>query len=218
MSLLLQYIAEGEHQQQDFKLRIDDAKKIAITLSAFSNCQGGRLLIGVKDNGNIAGLKSVEEEYHMIEAAATMYCKPAVKVTPTVVREQGKNVLIISLDPAVNRPVFAKNPDEKWRAYLRKADENFMMNRVLAKSLALLPEDKNTFAFTPQILSFLKEMQVRDSFGFNITRRKLKVSPKTAEQLLAILIRWDVIGYEVNAHGIQYFVEKDPELSELYQD
>ena len=30
-------IAEGEHQQQDFKFEISDARKIAKTLSAFSN-------------------------------------------------------------------------------------------------------------------------------------------------------------------------------------
>ena len=61
-------IAEGEHQQQDFKFEISDARKIAKTLSAFANTDGGRLLIGVKDNGKIAGVRSEEEKY-MIEAA-----------------------------------------------------------------------------------------------------------------------------------------------------
>ena len=59
-------IAEGEHQQQDFKFEISDARKIAKTLSAFANTDGGRLLIGVKDNGRIAGVRSEEEKY-MIE-------------------------------------------------------------------------------------------------------------------------------------------------------
>ena len=45
-------IAEGEHQQQDFKFEISDARKIAKTLSAFAN---------TKDNGKIAGVRSEEE-------------------------------------------------------------------------------------------------------------------------------------------------------------
>ena len=56
-------IAEGEHQRQDFKFEISDARKIAKTLSAFANTDGGRLLIGVKDNGKIAGVRSDEEQY-----------------------------------------------------------------------------------------------------------------------------------------------------------
>ena len=62
-------IAEGEHQQQDFKTRIDDSRKIARTLVAFANADGGRLLIGVKDNGTVSGVR-VDEELHMVEAAA----------------------------------------------------------------------------------------------------------------------------------------------------
>ena len=70
-------IAEGEHQMLDFKFEVSDFRKIARTLVAFSNTDGGRLLVGVKDNGTIAGVRS-EEEYFMIEGAARIYCKPEV--------------------------------------------------------------------------------------------------------------------------------------------
>lgn len=72
-------ISEGEHVCQDFKFAISDARKIAKSLSAFANTQGGRLLVGVKDNGKIAGVRS-EEEIYMIDAAAQMYCQPPVKL------------------------------------------------------------------------------------------------------------------------------------------
>ena len=74
---IYQLIEAGEHQQQDFKFEISDARKIAKTLSAFSNTDGGRLLVGVKDNGKIAGIRS-EEEIYMIEAAAKLYCHPQI--------------------------------------------------------------------------------------------------------------------------------------------
>ena len=56
-------IAEGEHQQLDFKFEISDASKIARSLVAFANTDGGKLLIGVKDNGVIRGIRSDEEKY-----------------------------------------------------------------------------------------------------------------------------------------------------------
>ena len=73
-------IAQGEHQQLDFKFEISDAKKIAKTFVAFANTDGGTLLIGVKDNGAIAGVRSEEEKF-MAESAAKMYCNPEVEFT-----------------------------------------------------------------------------------------------------------------------------------------
>ena len=73
-------IEQGEHQQLDFKFEVSDSKKIARTLSGFGNTDGGRLLIGVKDNGAISGVRS-EEEYYMIEAASKMYTHPEVPFT-----------------------------------------------------------------------------------------------------------------------------------------
>ena len=67
-------ILEGEHQMLDFKFEISDSRRIARSLAAFANTDGGRLLVGVKDNGAIAGVRS-DEEIHMIQAAAEMYCR-----------------------------------------------------------------------------------------------------------------------------------------------
>jgi predicted HTH transcriptional regulator len=94
MSELKALIAQGEHQQLDFKFRIDDSKKIARTLCAFANTDGGRLLIGVKDNGKIAGVDP-NEEIHMIQAAVEMYCSPKLEFEHRVWQEDMKLVLDI---------------------------------------------------------------------------------------------------------------------------
>ena len=65
-------ISQGEHEEQDFKFAISDARKIARSVSAFANNRGGRLLVGVKDNGTIAGVRS-EEDIFVVEQAARMY-------------------------------------------------------------------------------------------------------------------------------------------------
>ncbi len=78
-------IEEGEHEHQDFKFQISDARKIARSISAFANNDGGHLLIGVKDNGKIAGVRS-EEEMFMIEQAAEMYCRPHKKWSTACIR------------------------------------------------------------------------------------------------------------------------------------
>jgi predicted HTH transcriptional regulator len=122
-------IAEGEHQQLDFKFEISDARKIARTLSAFSNTDGGRLLIGVKDNGRISGVRS-DEEYYMVESAASLYCKPEVAFKTWNHQVEGKNVLEIYIPPSEHRPVYARDQYQRWLAYIRVADENILANII----------------------------------------------------------------------------------------
>jgi predicted HTH transcriptional regulator len=123
-------IEEGEHQQQDFKFCISDSKKIARSLVAFANTDGGRLLIGVKDNGKIAGVRS-EEEYYMVEAAARIYSKPMIEFTTRQHFIDGKTVLEIMIEPSTDKPHYAVDENGKWWAYFRKDDENRLANKVM---------------------------------------------------------------------------------------
>ena len=99
-------IAEGEHQKQDFKFEISDACKIAKTLSAFANTEGGRLLIGVKDNGRIAGIRSEEEKY-MIDAAAELYCSPTINYSMQPYQIEGRTILIVQIEESKQKPIYA---------------------------------------------------------------------------------------------------------------
>ena len=125
-------IAEGEHQQQDFKTRIDDSRKIARTLVAFANADGGRLLVGVKDNGTVSGVR-VDEELHMIEAAAEMYCQPAVEFRTQVWKADVRSVLEVVVEPSRQRPHRSEDEEGQWNTYLRLEDENIRVNAVLSR-------------------------------------------------------------------------------------
>jgi len=122
-------IAEGEHEQQDFKYQISDARKIARSISAFANHNGGHLLIGVKDNGKIAGVSS-DEEIYMVEQAAQLYCRPAQQVKFSIYHVAGKAVVKADIAPATQKPVLAPDENGKYRAYFRVADENILASRI----------------------------------------------------------------------------------------
>ncbi len=122
-------IAEGEHQHLDFKFEISDARKIARTFSAFANTEGGKLLVGVKDNGNITGIRTDEEAY-MIESAADLYSKPRVAYSLKTWEIDGKTILEVDIPASKLRPHLAPWKDDKWRAFVRVADENFLANSI----------------------------------------------------------------------------------------
>lgn len=129
-NFLLKLIQQGEHQTQDFKFCITDSKKIARSLVAFANTDGGRLLIGVKDNGSIAGVRS-EEEYYMVEAAARIYSKPMIEFTTKQHFIDGKTVLEVMIKPSSDKPHYAVDENGKWWVYFRKEDENRLANKVM---------------------------------------------------------------------------------------
>ena len=127
-------IAEGEHQRQDFKFAISDARKIARSISAFANREGGRLLIGVKDNGAVAGVRN-EEDVYMIETAAQIYCAPAQEIKFTAYRVgDGAIVVVAEISQALTRPVRAQEPDGTWRSYYRVADENIVASPLMVRA------------------------------------------------------------------------------------
>ncbi len=186
-------IAQGEHQQQDFKFEISDARKIAKTLSAFSNTDGGRLLIGVKDNGRIAGVRS-EEEVYMIEAAARLYCVPEVSYTTQAVVVEGKTVLLVQIDKCAEKPVCAKNENDKLLAYVRVKDENILATTVHLRVWQQEGSAKGEWMqFTEKEQLLLDWLNTESILSLNRYCRKTGTTRRAAEHLLAKFVRYDIV-------------------------
>lgn len=136
---LQRLISEGEHQQQDFKYRVSDARKLAKSVSAFANTDGGRLLIGVRDDGQMSGVRS-EEEIYMMHQAAYRYCRPEASIKFDTYHVDGRTIVVATVPPSDRRPVCALDEDDRPRAYIRIADENIVASPV---HLAIWREAQN---------------------------------------------------------------------------
>ena len=126
---LLGLISEGEHQQQDFKYRVSDAVKLAKSVSAFANTEGGRLLIGVRDDGHLSGVRS-EEEIYMMHQAAYRYCRPEASIKFDTYHVEGRTIVVTTVPPSDRRPICAIDETGKSCAYIRIADENIVASPV----------------------------------------------------------------------------------------
>ena len=199
-------ISEGEHQQLDFKFEITDARKIAKTLVAFANTDGGRLLIGVKDNGAIAGMRS-DEEYYMVESAANMYCRPEVRFNVREWTVNGKKVLEIIITRSAEKPHFAVTHEGKWLAYLRVGDQNLLANRVLLKVWKLEKNEKGVFVkFTETEKSLLEYLESHTSITLSGFTRMAKISRDRAEAILIKFILLKTIRIIFTENGTFYSI------------
>lgn len=201
MSSLHTYIREGEHQTQDFKFRVDDAKKIARTIAAFANTDGGRLLIGVKDNGKVVGVNP-EEEFHIIQGAAALYCKPEVTIKTNVLKDKHKLVLEVIVDKVENKPVMAKDEHDKWKVYIRRADHTLLANKILLgiwkrnKMNTAVPQ---TFDENEQLL--LATIKEHKSMTISKLYRTVELKKSYIDKLLVLFVCWNILKMDITPTG-----------------
>jgi predicted HTH transcriptional regulator len=189
---VLTYISEGEHLKQDFKMRIDDAQKIARSLVAFANTSGGRLLIGVKDNGNVCGVRP-EEELHMIIRSAEEFCQPPVHFSHSVWKVEGKAVLEIDIEESSAKPHLAKI-EEGWKAFVRKHDVTLPASNVwiAMQEVSSQQESNELFQMSEreeQLFSLLKQQP----FTLNQLARKAGTPRPILIRKLAKLMKWGIV-------------------------
>ncbi|MDE6368393.1 MAG: ATP-binding protein [Muribaculaceae bacterium] len=195
-------VAQGEHQEQDFKFQISDARKIARSISAFANRGGGRLLIGVKDNGALAGVRN-EEDIYVVEQAAQRYCNPPQEVEFTAFNV-GSGTLIIraSIASADRRPVFAQDSDRKWKAYYRVADENIVAHPLMVKAWQMRESSESLFSLSSTESSLLALLDSSDSA---LSAREIAVSlhitSAAAENIIVRLASLGIVDFYYIGHG-----------------
>lgn len=193
MHPVLKLISEGEHQQLDFKFEVADAGKIARSLVAFANTDGGRLLIGVKDNGALAGVRS-EEEYYMVDAAAKLYCRPEVGFLVKEWTITKKNILEVVIPKSPVRPHYALQKDGTWLAYHRVGDQNFPVNRILAQVWKKEKEPAGVcLKFTGVEEFLLRYLGENESITISKLIRSTGIQRAKAERILVKMILLRVI-------------------------
>jgi predicted HTH transcriptional regulator len=128
-------ILTGENVNLDFKKTISSAEKIAKTLVAFANNRGGKLLIGVADDGTIKGVKSEEEEKYMIAKSAHQFCRPAIEPRFEEIYVDDKLVLVVDIPKSDIKPHYALDENKKWWVYFRVKDKSVLASKIIVDVL-----------------------------------------------------------------------------------
>ena len=131
-SLTSELIAKGECESIEFKESEKSMPKIIKTIVAFMNLNGGSILIGVHDNGEVLGVALDNQEldniqkdlYNQIRSKIGNYFAPLVNFDVEYVND--RQVIRIDIDPSKS-PVFYKeyrNNEEKETFIIRTGSTN----------------------------------------------------------------------------------------------
>jgi predicted HTH transcriptional regulator len=187
-------IFEGEGVTLDFKKTITSCEKIARTMVSFANNRGGRLLIGVADDGTIKGVKSEDEERYMITKAAQLYARPALEPIFEEIYVDDKLVLVVEIEQSNTKPHYSLAEDGKWWVYVRVKDKSVLASKIVVDVLKRSTNDKGVLieysSKEKALLEYLEKMQ---RISIKEYCDLLKLSRRNAQRILVNMVLSGVI-------------------------
>ena len=108
---LLNVITQGEDSKHQFKANVTRSDSLAQEMVAFSNSLGGMILIGVNDDGSLAGLTpdDIGRLNQLVSNAATEHMRPPIApVTQNISHPEGM-VMVVTVPEGISKPCMDKN-------------------------------------------------------------------------------------------------------------
>ena len=140
---LQRLLAGGEDSQHQFKREITHPDSLAAELVALSNSGGGRIFIGVADDGRISGLspQQVRALNQLLSNTASNNVRPPIHPsTQNIVTEQGV-VIVVTVAAGLNQPymdaqgrVWVKNGADKRHVTSREEMQRMFLNAGLIQA------------------------------------------------------------------------------------
>ncbi len=191
---LRKLIFEGEGVKVDFKKKITSCEKIAKTMVSFANNKGGRLLIGVGDDGTILGVKSEDEERYMITKAATLYARPQLDPKFEEIYVDDKLVLVVEIDESPDKPHYSLAEDGKWWVYVRVQDKSVLASKVVVDVLKRSASKEGVLiAYSSKEKALLEHLEKAARITVKECCDLLKIGRNRAQKLLVDLILSGII-------------------------
>ncbi|MDN3548054.1 AlbA family DNA-binding domain-containing protein [Mucilaginibacter aquaedulcis] len=182
-------IFEGEGVTLDFKKTITSCEKIARTMVSFANNKGGKLLIGVADDGTIKGVKSEDEERYMITKAAHFFARPALDPVFEEIYIDDKLVLVVDTPPSDLKPHYALAEDGKWWAYVRVKDKSVLASKIVLEVLKRSANDQGVLIeYSENEKSLLEYLEKNTRITIKECSELLNVGRRRAQRVLVDLI------------------------------
>ncbi|WP_026667814.1 ATP-binding protein [Butyrivibrio sp. AE2005] len=163
--MTVEEIFRGESKDLEFKEKLpEDSKKYMKTIVAFSNGEGGRLIIGVNDDREVVGVDqtAVFTMIDKITNAISDSCEPLIipDIAPQAIGD--KTVIVVEISAGRQRPYYLKSLGMDKGTFIRTAgstrladrpfiqemyyeDENRSFDNVVNKDIEVTDADINSF-------------------------------------------------------------------------
>ena len=134
---LADYIGEATAYDKKLMLERKDPISWLKSVSAFANTQGGKLLYGVSDGGDLIGLENAEKDAEDISEAIKTQMDPIPQTNLSIHEENGKRFVVVEIFAGEETPYYVRHKGS-LTAYVRIGNESVKadpleLNRLVLK-------------------------------------------------------------------------------------
>ena len=102
---IIALIEQGEGQSLEFEKNIPSADDIAREFVAFSNSDGGRLILGIDDkNKHLIGIECDDNFSNWLINIGQNRCKPQIKPAIEIINKSGRKIAVITIHEGDEKP------------------------------------------------------------------------------------------------------------------
>lgn len=108
---LIEVLSRGEDSKNQFKANATNVDSLASEMVAFSNSHGGRIYVGVDDDGKVVSLakNDVHRLNQLISNAASQHVRPAVNPETENISHPDGLVIVITIPAGISKPYMDNN-------------------------------------------------------------------------------------------------------------
>ena len=129
-SNILELINNGENQTTEFKTSFQ--KEVIESIVAFANTKGGKVFIGVSDDGTVVGVELKQESLQNWVNQIKTTTQPSIIVDIEQITIEDKTVVKIEVNEYPVKPISYKN-----RYFVRKVNSNHLMSMIEISNMHL---------------------------------------------------------------------------------
>ncbi len=117
---ILEEIRRGESYTLEFKEDVNsDPKKFLKTISAFSNCSGGRIIFGINDSTEIVGVEgNLQKKMDSLTDMISEAVSPMPDFNVSITTVDGRDLIVVGINPGRHRPYYIGDDMQKG-TYIR---------------------------------------------------------------------------------------------------
>jgi len=203
-------VLRGEGRYLEFKRRVPEPERLAKEVVAFANSGGGRLFLGVDDDGTIVGVKDSAEEEYSLRQALSMNCRPAVRWgSERIAVSNKRDVILVTVPESHRKPHFLVQNEEDGSgpAYVRIDD---MSVEATPESVSLMKAEHSdegvNFEFGEKELLLMRYLEQYGRVTVSGFAQIADLNNAEAGRLLVTLTRAEVIDQHREHRGDFYMI------------